>query len=154
MLLSEQELRHYEAFGFVIKRSLLTADEIETIRAEHHATLQHAQGHRIVDGGGSGEEQPRLWTRFQAVPQSVAPLCSSLMEDPRFLAPAEQAFGSHAIGLGVDANRYVAETGCALPLSPVLLPVLCRPLTQTDWVGGAGQGTTTTAPTARSTWRR
>ena len=115
MLLSEQELRHYEAFGFVIKRSLLTANEIETIRAEHHATLQHAQGHRIVDDGGSGEEQPRLWTRFQAVPQSVAPLCSSLMEDPRFLAPAEQAFGSHAIGLGVDANRYVAETGCALP---------------------------------------
>ena len=122
MLLSEQELRHYEAFGFVIKRSLLTADEIETIRAEHHATLQHAQGHRVVDGGGSGEEQPRLWTRFQAVPQSVAPLCSSLMEDPRFLAPAEQAFGSHAIGLGVDANRYVAETGCALPLSPCCCP--------------------------------
>ena len=121
MLLSEQELRHYEAFGFVIKRALLTADEIETIRAEHHATLQHAQGHRIVDDGGSGEQQPRLWTRFQAVPQSVAPLCSSLMEDPRFLAPAEQAFGSPAIGLGVDANRYVAETGCALPL---LLPVL------------------------------
>ena len=126
MLLSEQELRHYEAFGFVIKRSLLTANEIETIRAEHHATLQHAQGHRIVDGG-SGEEQPRLWTRFQAVPQSVAPLCSSLMEDPRFLAPAEQAFGSHAIGLGVDANRYVAETGCALPL---LLPG--RPLPAAD----------------------
>lgn len=56
------------------------------------------------------ETPTRLWTRFQPLPEGVAPFTTGLIEDPRFLEPAEQALGS-AIGLGTDANRYVGGTG-------------------------------------------
>ena len=104
-MLSAAELRHYETFGFVVKRALLSADEIATIRVEHGAALESAQGHR------ANQNPPqRLWTRFQPLPEEVAPFTTLLIEDERFLAPAVQAMGS-AVGLGTDANRYVGGTG-------------------------------------------
>ena len=117
-MLSAAELRHYETFGFVIKRALLSADEITTIRAEHAAALESAQGHRANQNLPQAQ---RLWTRFQPLPEEVAPFTTLLIEDERFLAPAVQAMGS-AIGLGTDANRYVGGTGApSHPLSIRLL---------------------------------
>ena len=60
--------------------------------------------HRPLDGSS------RAWTRFQALDPALAPLCSALMEDPRFLRPAERVLGEGALPLGVDANRYVGGT--------------------------------------------
>ena len=119
-MLSAAELRHYETFGFVVKRGLLSAEEIDTIRAEHAAALASAQGHRAAT-----EPPQRLWTRFQPLPEDVAPFTTLLIEDERFLAPATQAMGS-AIGLGTDANRYVGDTGwCELSLSLSVCVCVC-----------------------------
>jgi hypothetical protein len=104
-MLSAAELRHYETFGFIVKRNLLSPAEINIIQAEHAAALASAQGHRATI-----TPPQRLWTRFQPLPEDVAPFTTLLIEDDRFLKPAVQAMGN-AIGLGTDANRYVGDTG-------------------------------------------
>ena len=35
---------------------------------------------------------------------------AALMEDPRFLTPAQQICGDDVLGIGVDINRYVSST--------------------------------------------
>jgi hypothetical protein len=39
------------------------------------------------------------------------PLFASLLEDPRFVAPARQLYGEDVLGICVDGNRYVGDTG-------------------------------------------
>ena len=49
----------------------------------------------------------RLWTRMT---DESTPFAAALMEDPRFLGPAQQICGDDLLGIGVDINRYVSST--------------------------------------------
>ena len=102
--LSKPDLQHLKTFGFVIKRGYLSAEEVETLRREHATALEYQHGHRRDDGG-------RHWTRFASLPDDTCAYATSMIELPKFLRPAEQLFERGAIGLGVDANRYVGNTG-------------------------------------------
>ena len=50
----------------------------------------------------------RLWTRLT---DEGTPYGAALMEDPRFLTPAQQICGEDVLGIGVDVNRYIGTTG-------------------------------------------
>jgi hypothetical protein len=49
----------------------------------------------------------RQWTRLT---DEGTPFFASLMEDPRFLNPAQQLCGEDVLGIGVDVNHYVGNT--------------------------------------------
>ncbi len=100
-MLSEQELFHFQTFGFLIFRELFTRDELDSINAEFDAALSSAYRHAPFDGTA------RHWVKMMG---SRTPFFASLLEDPRFYEPAEQLYGEDCLGLGIDANRYVGHT--------------------------------------------
>jgi hypothetical protein len=101
-MLTEQQIMHFNTFGFLIFRQLFSPDELRTCDAEFHHALETAYRHAPFDG-----------TRRHWVPMlgPETPFFASLLEDPRFCEAAEQLYGDDVIGIIVDANRYVGNTG-------------------------------------------
>ena len=101
-MLTEQQIMHFQTFGFLICRQLFTPDELKTINAEFDRGLTAAYRHAPFDGAR------RHWVRTMG-PET--PFFASLLEDSRFCEAAEQFCGEDVIGLVSDANRYVGNTG-------------------------------------------
>ena len=101
-MLNENQLQHFETFGFVVLRDLFTTDEVETLRQKYEAELDLV----YADKPFTGEE--RYWTMMF---HPRRPLFYSLLEDERFSAVAQQMYGDDVIGIGCDANHYVGDTG-------------------------------------------
>ena len=82
-------------------RQLFSPDEVSTLRAEFETGLDLAYAHEAFDGS------KRQW-----VPQMGphTPFYAHLLEDERFWSITAQLYGEDALGLGVDANRYVGDT--------------------------------------------
>ena len=100
-MLTAGQIRHYHTFGFVILRSLFTAGEVATLRAEFEAELDRVYAHRPFTG------ETRYWTMML---HPRTPLFAGILEDERFCSVAEQLYGADVIGIGTDANRYVGDT--------------------------------------------
>ncbi|MBI4552346.1 MAG: phytanoyl-CoA dioxygenase family protein [Candidatus Latescibacteria bacterium] len=101
-MLTEEQVIRFQTFGFLIFRQLFSPDELRTIDAEFTHALESAYHHAPFDG-----------TRRHWVPMMgpETPFFASLLEDPRFCEATEQLYGDDAIGIIVDANRYVGNTG-------------------------------------------
>ncbi|MCY3903447.1 MAG: phytanoyl-CoA dioxygenase family protein [Caldilineaceae bacterium] len=100
-MLNEQQLDHFDTFGFVVLRRVFGADELATIEAEYEDGLNAAYAHLPFDGS------KRHWTNTLG---PDTPYMASMLEDARFLETAQQLFGADVIGMGADANRYVGHT--------------------------------------------
>ncbi|NKB69353.1 MAG: hypothetical protein GKR89_19960 [Candidatus Latescibacteria bacterium] len=100
-MLTDPQLQHYQTFGFIVLRDLFTAAEVETLRAEYEAELDHVYAHQPFTG------EKRYWTTML---HPRTPLYASLLEDERFYSVARQLYGNDVIGMGTDANRYVGDT--------------------------------------------
>ena len=100
-MLSDQQLLHYQTFGFVVMRQLFTADELTTINAEFNQAMEAAYQHMPFDGS------TRHWVTMLG-PRT--PFFANLLEDPRLCTVAEQLYGDDTLGLMADANRYVGDT--------------------------------------------
>ena len=100
-MLTEQQVSHFNTFGFLIFRQLFSPDELKTISAEFEHTLTSAYRHDPFDG------TRRHWVRTMG---AETPFFASLLEDPRFCKPTEQLYGEDALGIVSDANRYVGHT--------------------------------------------
>ena len=99
-MLTEGQLDHFKTFGFVILRSLLTEDELKTVRAEFDRRAAVVSSYETFDGTKRHV--------FNMMGEDT-PFFASLMEDPRFAETAEQMFGE-VLGRGSDGNRYVKNT--------------------------------------------
>jgi len=100
-VLTEQQLIHFQTFGFVILRKLFSPDELKTINTEFASAMEAELRETPFDG------TRRHWLVTMG-PQT--PFLSSLLEDPRFCGVAEQLYGEDVLGIASDINRYVGNT--------------------------------------------
>ena len=99
--LTDEQLHHFNTFGYAVLRGVLTRDDLNTIDREHREGLETAFPDEPFDGA-LGQ-----WTRMA---NEDTPFFASLTEDPRFLTPAQQVAGEDVLGNGTDAHFAVGDT--------------------------------------------
>ena len=99
-MLTAEQVRFFDTFGFVVLRDVFSADELKTIRREFDHRAAVASSYEPFDG------TTRHNMRMKG---ADTPFFASLLEDPRFAEAAEQMFGE-VIGSSVDADRYTADS--------------------------------------------
>ena len=100
--LCKDQLQFFNTFGYVVLRQLLTFEDLKILAAELDQGLSAQFPHKPFDGS------QRHWSRMT---DETTPFFASLMEDVRFLTPAQQICGEDVLGIGIDANLYVGNTG-------------------------------------------
>ncbi|MDQ3034100.1 MAG: phytanoyl-CoA dioxygenase family protein [Myxococcota bacterium] len=98
-MLTDDELAHFDTFGFVVRRAMLSSDEVRSLAAELEAELDDAYG------GSDG--RARQWALMST---ARTPAFAALVEDPRFLGIAEQIMPGETLGIAADASRYAGDT--------------------------------------------
>ena len=100
--LSEAQLLCFRTFGYLLLPQLLNVNDLRVLGDEldYGLTIQFPE--TPFDGSR------RHWTRLT---DENTPFSASLMENSRFLTPAQQICGPDVLGVGIDANRYVGDTG-------------------------------------------
>ena len=101
-MLTEQQIKHFDTWGFLIFRQVFSQDELKTIHKEFEAAMEAAYQHAPFDG------THRHWLPMLG-PET--PFFANLPEDPRFSGVAEQLYGDDVFFCISDANRYVGNTG-------------------------------------------
>ena len=86
----------------MVLRRFLGAEDLEHLARDHKEALDTQYPPERKDGS------ERLWTRMF---DESTPFAASLMEDLRFLKPAQKICGDGVLGIGTDVNRYVGDTG-------------------------------------------
>ena len=99
--LDGEQIHFFKTFGYIALRQFLKAEDLDIMTGELDEGLAAQFPHKPFDG------RERQWTRMT---DEGTPFFASLMEDPRFLIPAQQLCGEDVLGIGVDVNRYVGET--------------------------------------------
>lgn len=100
-MLTEQQIIHFQTFGFVIFRKLFSPDELKPINAEFESAMESAFRDDPFDG------TRRHWLVTMG---PDTPFLTSLLEDVRFCGVAEQLYGEDVFGIASDINRYVGDT--------------------------------------------
>jgi hypothetical protein len=80
-MLSEHQVAHYKAFGFVVIRQVLSLDEISVCADELERALDADYAHKPFDG-----TKKQVTTTMG--PETL--FMASLLEDPRIYSVAEQ----------------------------------------------------------------
>jgi ectoine hydroxylase-related dioxygenase (phytanoyl-CoA dioxygenase family) len=99
---SDEQVRFFKTFGYLVMRNVFSSDELAVINREFDQTLTSQYTHAPYDG------TKRHWSMMM---DEDTPLFAQLLEDPRFLLPARQFFGPDVLGIAIDANRYTGNTG-------------------------------------------
>ena len=99
--MNSEQLRFFKTFGYILLPQHLNADTLVQLARDHEDALAAQYPAERNDGS------ERLWTRMT---DESTPFAAALMEDPRFLGPAQQICGDDLLGIGVDINRYVSST--------------------------------------------
>jgi ectoine hydroxylase-related dioxygenase (phytanoyl-CoA dioxygenase family) len=100
-MLSPEQKAYFETFGFIVRRSCFSADEMAGISQEFDEVLAQDRQGQPFDGAkrqavlGFIEKRPRL---------------SALAEDDRIYQPIEQLLGQGFVWIGSDGNLYVGDT--------------------------------------------
>ncbi len=102
MQLSEQQVNHFNTFGFLILRQQLTAEELERINPEFNAAIES-----LLPPGAEYDGKTRLGRLFM---DADTPTLAALGDDPRFADVAEQLLGKAAICIGIAGNYYTGDT--------------------------------------------
>ena len=99
--MNNEQLLFFKTFGHILLPQHLNADTLAQLARDHEDALAAQYPAERNDGS------ERLWTRMT---DESTPFAAALMEDPRFLGPAQQICGDDVLGIGVDINRYVSST--------------------------------------------
>ena len=99
--MNSAQLRFFKTFGYILLPQHVNADTIVQLARDHEDALAAQYPAERNDGS------ERLWSRMT---DESTPFAAALMEDPRFLGPAQQICGDDVLGIGVDINRYVSTT--------------------------------------------
>ena len=102
MQLTEQQVNHFNTFGFLILRQQLTAEELERINPEFNAAIES-----LLPPGAEYDGKTRLGRLFM---DADTPTLAALGDDPRFADVAEQLLGKAAICIGIAGNYYTGDT--------------------------------------------
>lgn len=100
-MLTEQQQKHFETFGFIVWRSAFSPNEIAAITQRYEEVL--AEDRRGQDFAGD---------KRQAVTGFLErrPDLTSLLEDDRIYGSIEQLLGPDFVWIGSDGNLYVGDT--------------------------------------------
>ena len=101
-MLTEQQVSHFNTYGFVILRQWLNPDELNTINAEVELRLSSTKRYTSPDDESAYMSWPNLGPE--------TPFLAGLPEDPRIYSTAEQLYGEDAVGLSCNAGSFVNET--------------------------------------------
>jgi hypothetical protein len=100
--LSEDQVRFFKAFGYIVLKRFFSPSEVDTINREFDHAMAEQYPHKPFDGTA------RHWSMML---DEETPLFAGMMEDPRFLVSTKQLYGDGVLGVATDANRYVGDTG-------------------------------------------
>ena len=100
-MLTQEQINHFQTFGFLTFRQLFSQDELKTINTEFESAMAEAFRDDPFDG------TRRHWLITMG---PDTPFLASLLEDPRFCNVAEQLYGGDVFGIASDINRYVGDT--------------------------------------------
>ena len=101
-MLTEQQVNHFNTFGFLIFRGLFNPDELKTINAEVELRLASTKRYTSPDDSPAYMSWPNLGPE--------TPFLARLPEDSRICGVAEQLCGEDAVGLSCNAGSYINET--------------------------------------------
>ena len=101
-MLTDDQVRQFELFGFVILRDIFTEGELATLRAEFGYGAERTQE---SEGEFDGTE-----THTFSMLGEDTPFYSSLLEDSRFYGPASQLYGDDVFGLEINSYRYISNS--------------------------------------------
>ena len=104
--LTDEEVRFFEAFGFVVLRQHFTAAEMATIDSE----LAHAVDLTFADLPFDGTIASSESLQEVELSKSTTPFIYSLPEGPHFYGIGKQLFGEDAIGHESSAVLYAGDT--------------------------------------------
>ncbi len=102
MKLSEQQVRYFDTFGYLMLPALFTPEEMDGIIAEFEFAIQNFGGGRNHDGSTR--------TMFGAPIERTAKLCT-LLDDPRITGLLSGLLGDDFNYCSGDGNYYAGDTG-------------------------------------------
>ena len=100
MELTPQQLAHFDTFGFLICRGLLSSAEMAALSDEFEGKLNRVYSHLPFD------DSCRHWSGTCLGDDT--PILQGLTEDQRFVGAAQQMYGEDVFLAGVDGNRYTS----------------------------------------------
>ena len=108
MLLSEQQLNHFETFGFLVFRQLLSPAEMERYSEEFDAGMA---------AWLEGEEFDGEQRHYATLMEEASPFIAGLAAIPASATSPSQLFGRRGIAIAVDGSYMVGDTaGIPTPL--------------------------------------
>jgi hypothetical protein len=101
MHLTQEQLNHFQTFGFLIFRQLLSPDETALYSQQFNAGLDAWLDALPYDGRSR---------HYASLMEEASPFIAGLADDPRFAQVSEQLLGKPTIGIAVDGNYMVGDT--------------------------------------------
>jgi len=98
-MLTQEQLNHYQTFGFIILRNLFSRDEVAILQTEFDRAAERAAKFIPFDG----TQRQSVYFNGQDGPFFV-----SLTEDPRFVDVARQIYGEDVFAIGpASCTRFI-----------------------------------------------
>ena len=101
--LTDQQIQHFDIFGFVIRRNVFHPEEIKKILFEFDRRLAST----LSNAASTDTNQFNNWPNRGP----DTPYIASLLEDPRIYLPSEQLLGNDAVPVHSNSNSYFEDTG-------------------------------------------
>ena len=100
--LIEEQIQHFKTFGFLVRRQVFSAEEVERTNEEF------SRRRAFILAGLNADEKKGFRTWPIRNPKS--PYIASLSEDPRIYVPSEQLLGEDSVLLQSNCNSYRVDT--------------------------------------------
>ena len=126
-MLSKQQIKHYETFGFVVLPKLFSPEEFATIKRESEEIFAETYG----DGWAQPAERLSLQPFFER-----RPFMARLLDDDRIYGIGEDLLGPDFVLDGTEGHRHVGEThwhgggGTETVLHIIKIAIYLDPLTR------------------------
>jgi hypothetical protein len=101
-VLSEEQIRHFRTFGFLIFRGFLGGDEIDAMRREFESVFARTKRNLSPEMRDAYMSWPNLGPE--------TPVLGGLLEDSRFYGVAEQLLGPDFVGISSNTGSFVHTT--------------------------------------------
>ena len=100
-MLTDGQIAHFDAFGFLFLSQLLTPDEVATMKRESDEIFDEIRGGEVFDGKSRDAIQPFFERR---------PFLASLLDDDRIHSIPESLLGPDFFLYGSEGNLHVGDT--------------------------------------------
>ena len=100
--ITEEQIQHFEIFGFLVRRQVFSPEEIDRINEEFDKRLATLKRENDL----KDDNQIHNWCNRN--PET--PYVASLLEDPRIYIPSEQLLGEDAVPVYSNSNSYRENT--------------------------------------------